>query len=230
MKKLLAIAALLVSLSAAPAALADSPAPAPCPTDVHALLSGAQLAVNVGGVSSATFTIPAGCTAKVSLVSYTAGSPEFTWENATQEAVYDQLTENLGAGAHTLSVQTPNCYYQLDLVSGEVITAFGPYDTAPDNFYTPQGRLAASANGGTSVCVAAAPAVATTAVQAAPKAKTRIKVVHVVKVKTRIKTQVKTHVKVIHVTKVKVVKVKVYVKPKSHTRAAPKPAGLPYTP
>jgi len=174
MKTLLALTATLavvVGLTVAPSALADSP----CPTDVHALLGNAQIDVNVGGTSTATFTIPAGCVVKVSLVSYTASAPEFTWENGSDEVVYDQLTENLGSGTHTLAIKTPDCYYQLDLVEGEVITSFGPYDTDPNNFYTPQGRLAASANGGTTACVAA-PSVAITTIKAAPKPKTKPKV------------------------------------------------------
>ena len=186
MKKLLITLAPLAaaaSLLGVPVASADT-APASCPTDVHALLSGAQLNVNVGGTSSATFTIPAGCTVKVSLVSYTASAPEFTWDNAVDEVVYDRVTENLGAGTHTLSVKTPDCYYQLDLVQGEVITAFGPYATQPNNFYTPQGRLVASANGGVNACVAATPA--TTAVKAAPKPKAKV-----VKVKKHHKTKAK---------------------------------------
>ena len=191
MKKYLALLTAIAGLALVPSALASvntpGTTPAVCPTDVHTLIANTQLDVNVGGTSSATFTIPDGCVVKVSLVSYTAAAPEFTWDNATQEVVYDQVTENLGAGVHTLSVKTPNCYYQLDLVQGEVIPSFGPYATAPDNFYTPQGRLAASANGGTNVCVAQT---ATSSVVTAKVVKTQPKVV---KPKAKPKAHKKNH-------------------------------------
>jgi len=157
LKKLLITLIALVALALVPSALASGKVSADtCPTDVSSLIANVTLTPNPGGVSTATFTIPAGCIVKVSLVSYTAASATFTWDNASQEAVDDQVTENLGAGTHTMSVKTPNCYYQVDLVEGEVIAQFGPYATNPGNFYTPQGRLAASANGGDNACVAAA--------------------------------------------------------------------------
>ena len=165
MKKLLTLIAVLAALAVVPSALASGKTAASvCPTDVQSLITNVALAPNPGGLSTATFTIPAGCVVKVSLVSYTAPAPVFTWDNAAQQVVFDQLTENLGAGVHTMSVQTPDCYYQLDLVEGEVIPSFGPYATDPNNFYTPQGRLAASANGGTSVCVPAQAVVSTASI------------------------------------------------------------------
>jgi hypothetical protein len=153
LKKLIPIIASLVALAGASNALAASnTANDACPTDAKQVVGSAALAVTVGGTSTATFTIPAGCpSVQVSLVSYTHTAPFFTWENASDEVVFDQHTLTYGPGAHSISVNTPNCFYQVDLVQGTPIEKLGPADS--NNFYSRQFRLVAADNGGTQACV-----------------------------------------------------------------------------
>jgi hypothetical protein len=146
----LALAVVALATLAA-TATASTRASAACPSDPHLQITNASLNVVIGGVSQATFTVPAECTyVQVSLVSYSHTAPFFTWENAADEVVYDRQTLTVGPGSHTLSVHTPDCYYQLDLVGGDAIEKLGPADSS--NFYSRQNRLITASNGGTQAC------------------------------------------------------------------------------
>lgn len=120
-----------------------------CPADPLTANSGILGAVP-GGTATASITIAAGCSVDVSLVSYEAPSASFTFESAGQQVLFGSQTVS-GAGLHTLSVNVPNCFFQVDLVFGQPITNLGPADS--NNFYFRQGRLIAGVNGGTTACV-----------------------------------------------------------------------------
>ncbi|HEV3165259.1 MAG TPA: SdrD B-like domain-containing protein [Isosphaeraceae bacterium] len=106
--------------------------------------------VHQGDTVSATFTLPAGETDTVSLVSYTAPGSTFVASQASQQMVYDMVTQTFTGGTHTLTVDVPNCYFQVDFVCGPVIDKFGP--AGSNIFYTPQGRLISADNGGSCDC------------------------------------------------------------------------------
>lgn len=145
---------IFATLALAPNALAGGNAVTDaCPSDNKQKIQNVSLSVTQGGDTTARFTInPACSTVKVSLVTYTHSAPFFTWENSVDERVYQRKTQVLGPGSYSLTVKTPNCYYQADLVEGEVIEQLGPAGT--NNFYTPQGRLIAAENGGDRACTA----------------------------------------------------------------------------
>ncbi|MDQ6846184.1 MAG: hypothetical protein M3019_01150 [Candidatus Dormibacteraeota bacterium] len=100
------------------------------------------------------FTVPASCTLdEASLVSYQAPSGSFDAKTASQQTVFrSQSGSNLAAGRHTLAVDVPACYFQVDFVRGAVIDHLGPQGS--NNFYSAQGRLIAGANGGSNSCQA----------------------------------------------------------------------------
>ncbi|MBJ7596238.1 MAG: hypothetical protein JF886_15525 [Candidatus Dormibacteraeota bacterium] len=100
------------------------------------------------------FTVPAACTLdEASIVSYQAPSGTFDANTASQQTVFrSQSGTNLAAGRHTLAVDVPACYFQVDFVRGAVIAHLGPQGS--NNFYNAQGRLIASANGGSKSCSA----------------------------------------------------------------------------
>jgi hypothetical protein len=108
---------------------------------------------NDHGVATVGFTVAQGCDAvQLSLVSYTAPSGTFDEQTASQQTVYRSVTQSFAAGSHTLTVDVPSCYHQIDLVYGSPIAQLGPAGT--NNFYNKQGRLIANVNGGSSACVA----------------------------------------------------------------------------
>jgi hypothetical protein len=106
------------------------------------------LNVGQGMMATATFTLAAGCPS-ITLVSYTAPSATFTFASADQQVLFASQTAS-GAGAHTLSVNLPDCFFQVDLVFGSAIAHLGPADS--NNFYSAQGRLIQGINGGTTAC------------------------------------------------------------------------------
>lgn len=93
-----------------------------------------------------TFTVLPGHYDQLSLVSYTAPGPTFDAKTADQQVVFQTDIGTFGPGVHTLSVDLPDCYYQVDFVCGPVIVHLGPAGT--NNFYTPQNRLFSADNGG----------------------------------------------------------------------------------
>jgi hypothetical protein len=114
-----------------------------------------------GSMVTVTFTVPAGASEQVTLVSYTAPGASFDATTAYQQQVFDEATGIFAPGkTYTLTVQIPNCYYQIDFVCGTAINQLGPQSYngkayGPDSsnvFYTAQGRLLSADNGGTQPC------------------------------------------------------------------------------
>jgi hypothetical protein len=87
---------------------------------------------------------------RFTLVSYYAPAPVFSQATANQQVIFDVDNEILGPGTHTLKVKVPSCNFQVDFVKGCEIQVLGPVGT--NNFYSSQGRLIASVNGGGKVC------------------------------------------------------------------------------
>jgi hypothetical protein len=157
MRKLIVIL-IFAALAVAPNALAGGTAVNDtCPDDPKQAIQNVSLNVTQGGAGTANFTVNPGCSSvQVSLVSYTHSAPFFTWENSVDEVVYARKTQTLGPGNYSFTVQVPNCFYQVDLVRGDVIEKLGPADS--NNFYSRQNRLVAAENGGVGACL---PVVAT---------------------------------------------------------------------
>lgn len=112
--------------------------------------------VDQGDVVTVYFTLPAGVTETFSLVSYTAPDPYFDATRASLQQVFQADSGTFtGPGTFSLTVQVPNCYFQIDFVCGPVIDRLGP--AGSNIFYTPQGRLISADNDGTTPCTSAAP-------------------------------------------------------------------------
>lgn len=104
------------------------------------------------------FAIAAGCNdIQLSLVAYKAPSASFNAATAHLQVLYDSETGFFDAGNHSMEIDVPACFFQVDFVFGAVIVQLGP--AGSNNFYTPQGRLIDSDNGGQGSCqdVPAAP-------------------------------------------------------------------------
>ena len=128
-----------------------------CPSGLAQLSTwGAIQGASQGGTATVTFTVAAGCNVQLSLVSYQAPAAAFSADTANQQTVFDADTATLAAGSHSLSVDVPNCFFQVDFVLGLPISTLGP--AGSNNFYSSQGRLISAVNGGTASCSAAAPA------------------------------------------------------------------------
>lgn len=92
------------------------------------------------------FTIAPNCEdVELSLVSYKAPGGTFDGETADEQTVYDYQTGFFSAGTHSMEIDVPSCFFQVDFVKGPIIEHLGPAGT--DNFYTPQGRLLDADNG-----------------------------------------------------------------------------------
>ena len=135
----------------------------PCTaTNVYFVINGTKTVTNLrgnvdqGDVVTVYFTLPAGTTETFSLVSYTAPDPYFDATRASLQEVFQVDTGTFtGPGTFSLTVQVPNCYFQIDFVCGPVIDRLGP--AGSHIFYTPQGRLISADNDGTTPCTPAAP-------------------------------------------------------------------------
>jgi uncharacterized repeat protein (TIGR01451 family) len=103
--------------------------------------------VHQGDTVRAVFTLTE--TETFSLVSYTAPDPTFVAEHSQQQVIFDSDTATYGPGTHSLTVVVPNSYFQIDFVCGTPLTILGP--AGSNIYYTPQGRLISSDNGGTTV-------------------------------------------------------------------------------
>ena len=112
----------------------------------------ADLAGNVaqGDTVTANFTVAAGKTITLSLVSYKAPAPTSDAENIGLQELFQVDTGTFAAGTHSLTVKLPDCYFQLDFVGGAAIDKFGP--AGSNILYGVQGRLIAFANGGAAAC------------------------------------------------------------------------------
>lgn len=117
--------------------------------------------VQSGDDVTVTFYLYGGCDPRtLSFVSYTAPTSYFDRVTAEQQVVFDSVTGTFGPGTHTMSIEVPSCYFQVDFVRGTVITQFGP--SSSTNYYGDQGRLIAYKNGGTTTCAVAPPTTTTT--------------------------------------------------------------------
>lgn len=128
-----------------------APPPPQCPAGANAQVSSSSQIGVSGGLATVSFTVAAGCeSVKLSFVSYKAPGPAFDATTADQQTVHDAKTVLLSVGNHTLTVDVPGCYYQVDFVYGDVIARFGPAGSS--NFYSAQGRLIRAVNGGAASC------------------------------------------------------------------------------
>ena len=121
------------------------------PTTVSDLRGNTQQ----GDMVTVTFTVAAGMSDQLTLVSYIAPGSSFDSSTAYEQQIYDEATGTFGPGTHTLSVLLPNCYYQVDFVCGAAINELGNPNAGPDSaniFYSAQDRLISADNGGTQVC------------------------------------------------------------------------------
>ena len=106
--------------------------------------------VKQGDTVKVNFTVAAGKTVTVTLVSYKAPEPISTAENLQFQELYQADTGTFTGGTHSLTVQVPDCYFQLDFVGGLPIDPFGP--AGSDILYARQGRRIAFVNGGNEAC------------------------------------------------------------------------------
>ena len=103
--------------------------------------------VRQGDQVTVNFTVRAGQSDTVSLVSYKAPSAVWDATVASQQSVFDLASGTFGPGSYSLTVQVPNCYFQVDFVCGLAIDKLGPVGS--NIFYSAQGRLFSADNGGT---------------------------------------------------------------------------------
>jgi hypothetical protein len=125
-------------------------------TNVSYLINGTKtvttLAGNVkeGDTVKVTFTVKAGKTAELTLVSYKAASPVVDESKFYLQKIYQVATGKFTAGTYSLTVKVPDCYFQLDFIGGKAINQFGPVGS--NLLYGKQGRLISFAVGGTKLC------------------------------------------------------------------------------
>lgn len=126
-----------------------------CPSGMAILKDHNDIRINIKDMkASVSFTIVPGCEEVVlSLVSYKAPSATFSRESASQQKLHDFETRSLSSGQHKMTVDIPDCYYQVDFVFGHPIQQLGPANS--NNFYSDQGRLIEGVLGGTKVCAQA---------------------------------------------------------------------------
>ena len=106
--------------------------------------------VNEGDTVKVNFTVAAGKTVELSLVSYKAPAPYSDAQNISLQKLYQVATGTFTAGKHCLTVKVPDCYFQLDFVGGKAIDKFGPAGSRI--LYGAQSRLISFVNGGTKLC------------------------------------------------------------------------------
>jgi hypothetical protein len=101
--------------------------------------------VKPGDTVKVDFTVAANCSnQKISLASYEATDNSFTQADIVKQVFADSDTGTFGTGKYSLSVKVPKCYFQVDFVTGDVITKFGPVGSS--NFYGD--RIIDTAQGG----------------------------------------------------------------------------------
>jgi hypothetical protein len=83
----------------------------------------------------------------VSFVSYHATGPTFDPNTASQQVIAQDVAGTFGPGPHTLTLQVPQGFYEVDFVLGAAIDHFGP--AGSNVFYSAQHRLISADNGGT---------------------------------------------------------------------------------
>ena len=98
-----------------------------------------------GETVSVTFTVTNPAGEMLSLVSYSAPSATFSAATAAQQRVFQSVSHTYAAGTYTISITLPTTgHYQVDFVTGCVISQFGP--AMSNIFYTPQNRLLSADN------------------------------------------------------------------------------------
>ena len=115
-------------------------------TTVTTLLDNVQQ----GDTVTANFTVKAGKTVELSLVAYKATAPYSSGDNLQYQKLVDVDTGVFAAGTHSLTVEVPDCYFQIDFIGGQAITPFGP--AGSNILYGAQGRMISFDNGGTKPC------------------------------------------------------------------------------
>jgi large repetitive protein len=100
-----------------------------------------------GDTVVANFTVRGTSSVLVSLVAYNAPSATFNAKTASQDVIATDDSALLSPGAHSLTVQLPDNFYQVDFVLGAPITTFGP--AGSNVFYGAQGRRISGDHGGT---------------------------------------------------------------------------------
>ncbi len=102
-----------------------------------------------GDTVTAHFTVAHGANVTLSLVAYTTSppaNPRAVGPYANNPVLTTVATDTFGPGQHTLSIQMPNNFYQVDFVVGAPITNLSP---APSDLnYTAQDRLLSQDIGG----------------------------------------------------------------------------------
>jgi hypothetical protein len=106
--------------------------------------------VKEGDTVKANFTVAAGKTVTLSLVSYKATAPTSNFQNLQLQQLSEVQTGTFTAGKHCLTVKVPNCYFQVDFVGGKAIDKFGA--AGSNILYGAQDRLISYDNGGTQSC------------------------------------------------------------------------------
>jgi hypothetical protein len=100
-----------------------------------------------GDTVTASFTVTGSSPVTLSLVSYNAPWSSFNAYAASRQTILADSTGTFSPGQHSLMVQLPNNFYQVDFVVGAAIDHFGP--AGGNIFYSAQGRLLSADNGGT---------------------------------------------------------------------------------
>ena len=123
----------------------DYQKPTCSPTNVSFLINHCTTVTDLRGNTQAgdtvqvTFTVSAGMTDQLSIVTYTAPEPAFAAATASEQEIFDQATGAFSPGTHTMTVQIPDGYYQIDFVCGPAIDHLGP--AGSNIFYSAEGRL-----------------------------------------------------------------------------------------
>ncbi len=111
-------------------------------------VTGGKITVDANGLAKGNFTIAAGCEGlSVSLVSYTAPAATFS----LPQTEYLASTLPFNPGDQSLEVQVPSCFYQVDLVVGDVLPVLDS-----GHLYGSQ-KVAPSVNGGSQSCPGTTP-------------------------------------------------------------------------
>lgn len=104
------------------------------------------------GLATGTFTVTgdSDCQQTVTLSAWQAPNAD-KGQPYDQQKLVSHVTDSFGPGVHSLSIQVPNCFYQLDMLPGD--NPAGVNGTAQ---YT-QGTLIGSLHGGTQSCAVTPP-------------------------------------------------------------------------
>ena len=121
--------------------------PSSTPTCLTKSTSSASITIS-GNRATAHFTLPANCKGQVvSLVSYTA--PNGTDHKPfAEQKLFKATTRTFNvSGDRNMSVEVPDCFFQVDLARGQPIQSFAGGVT-----YNSQGRLLTASGGGSKSC------------------------------------------------------------------------------